>query len=90
MTDVWRKMQGVDTHESVSNARYLNIMFFLQTSFDLVERVNSIQCRYSVDGDTIAWDHFETSDEALDWIHDKILDELEINQKALNNGHTNQ
>lgn len=90
MPDVWRKMQGVETHLSVSDARYLNMSVFLQLHFDLVNHEKSIGCRYTVDGDTIAWKYFESSDEALDWIHDIVLDELERNQKVLNDQSSSQ
>lgn len=85
MTNIWRKMQGIETHQSVSDAENLSMMVYLSLNFDLVRHTKSVSCRYTIDGDTVAWDHFETSDEALNWIHGKVLDELDINQKALNN-----
>lgn len=90
MTDVWRKMQGVDTHESVSDAEYLNMNIYITLHYDLVEHVQSFQCRYVISGDTIEWRSFDSPSEIFDWLEQKILDELETNQKVLNDKHTNK
>lgn len=83
MTQIWRKMQGVDTHESASDAEFLNMNFYLSYNCDFNTHEISCSCFYTIYGDTIQHKFFESPDEALDWIHDIILDEAEKNMKAL-------
>lgn len=78
-------MEGNEHSQSVSSAEYLNINFYLACNFDLEKNTKIIRCSYTVDGDAIKYKIADSSDEALDWIHDMILDELETNIKALQN-----
>lgn len=83
MTLVWRKMQGVDTHQSCSEAEFLNLSINAHITWSYQTHEMTFLARYAVGGDVIETRSFGSIAELAEWIKEISVTEVAANISAI-------